>query len=164
VVEFEDWYRRVAPRLVATLRVTCRDAGLAEDIASEALTRALERWPRVEAMENPEGWLHRVAWNLVRRHARRRGLERRLTDTRAAPIAVPDGVDVDVWSAVAQLPLRQREAIALRYLLDCTQGEIAQRMGVRPGTVAATLSAARRTLAGVLGDLEIADGTELSSG
>ena len=45
------------------------------------------------------------------------------------------------------LPDRQREAIALRYLLDLEQHEVAEAMGVRPGTVASTLHAARAQLA-----------------
>jgi RNA polymerase sigma-70 factor (ECF subfamily) len=48
------------------------------------------------------------------------------------------------------LPSRQLAAIALRYLGDLTQAEIAQAMGITPGTVAATLHAARQRLLVVL--------------
>ena len=56
-----------------------------------------------------------------------------------------------MWAAVAALPDRQREAIALRYLLGLTQAEVADAMGVAPGTASATLAAARRALAPILG-------------
>jgi RNA polymerase sigma factor (sigma-70 family) len=67
-----------------------------------------------------------------------------------------------VWHAVASLPLRQRQAIALRYLLGMTQADVAEAMGVAPGTAAATLHAARRNLAGRL-RLDDPDDTEVTS-
>lgn len=59
-------------------------------------------------------------------------------------LSVPDD---ELWSAVRSLPERQRLAIALRYVADLTEAEVAEAMGVRPGTVAATLSKARTQLA-----------------
>jgi RNA polymerase sigma-70 factor (ECF subfamily) len=53
---------------------------------------------------------------------------------------------LEVWDAVRGLPPQQRTAIALRYLLDLSQAEIATAMGIAPGTVSATLHAARRRL------------------
>jgi RNA polymerase sigma-70 factor (sigma-E family) len=45
-----------------------------------------------------------------------------------------------VLSALAKLPRRAREVVALRYFLDLTQAEIAQVLGISRGTVASTLS------------------------
>ena len=56
-------------------------------------------------------------------------------------------------SLVADLPLRQRTAVVLRYAADLPEADIARIMGVRRGTVAATLTQARQRLA-----LEVADG------
>jgi len=50
--------------------------------------------------------------------------------------------------------VRQRTAIALRYVCDLPQAEIAVVMDVAAGTVSATLTAARRRLAVVLGEPE----------
>src|ERR687892_2598190 len=74
----------------------------------------------------------------------------------------PTQLSPDVWDALAALPSRQREAIALRYLLDLTQADVADAMGVAPGTAAATLHAARRNLADRLG-LDDPDDVEVAS-
>jgi RNA polymerase sigma-70 factor, ECF subfamily len=54
---------------------------------------------------------------------------------------------LEVWDAVQRLPLRQRTAVALHYLSDLPQKDVATAMGVAQGTVAATLHEARRRLA-----------------
>ena len=48
-------------KLVALLAARTRDVAGAEDALSDALTRALERWPRDGVPRNPEGWLLAVA-------------------------------------------------------------------------------------------------------
>jgi len=73
----------------------------------------------------------------------------------------PPQVASEVWDAMALLPFRQRQALALRYLLGMTQAEVADAMGVAPGTAAATLHAARRNLAGRL-RLDDTDDTEVA--
>src|SRR5262249_19556386 len=47
---------------------------------------------------------------------------------------------------IRELPERQRVAVVLRFVADLTEPDIAQIMGVRRGTVSATLRAALRTL------------------
>ena len=49
-------------------------------------------------------------------------------------------------AAVARLPLRTREIMALRYYLDLPQDEIAALFGVCRGTVSSTISRALATL------------------
>jgi DNA-directed RNA polymerase specialized sigma24 family protein len=76
--------------------------------------------------------------------------------------APPPQVATEVWDALASLPLRQRQALALRYLLGMTQAEVAEAMGVAAGTAAATLHTARRNLAGRL-RVDDTDDTEVAS-
>jgi DNA-directed RNA polymerase specialized sigma24 family protein len=59
---------------------------------------------------------------------------------------------VGVWEAVASLPPRTRTAVALRYLGGLTEVEVADAMGVAPGTVAASLHAGRQRLAALVND------------
>jgi RNA polymerase sigma-70 factor (ECF subfamily) len=151
-VEFEPWYRELHPKLVAWLVVAASDVELAQDVAAEAFTRAYSSWARVAALESPDGWVWTVAYNVLRRHFRRRALESRILHRAVGPEAspAPGVVSEDVWDAVRSLPLRQRTAIALRYVLDLPQAQIAAVMGVAPGTVSATLVAARKRLAETL--------------
>ena len=143
-MSFEDWYRGTHPKLVAALTVVAGDRDLARDATDEAMVRALERWERVEAMASPDGWAYRVGVNVLRRKARRLALERRLA-RRPQPVAPPE-LHPEVWDAIRSLPPRQREAIALRYLLDMTEAGVAQAMDVALGTASATLAAARSAL------------------
>jgi RNA polymerase sigma-70 factor, ECF subfamily len=159
---FETWYRAAHPRLLAALIVTVGDIDAARDATSEAFTRALQHWPRVLAMESPEAWVHRVAINVVRRNQRRRVLEERLLRRQRQEPAPSPQVAPEVWEALAALPLRQRQAVALRYLLGMTQADVAAAMGVAPGTAAATLHAARRSLASRL-QIDDTDDAEVAS-
>ena len=104
----------------------------AEDIAQEAMTRAYTKWRKVR--EYAEPWLSRVATNLaldvVRRRARQRPTER-------AALHVVDTTDerLDLAAAVARLPRRQREVVALRYVADLPEEDVARLLGCSTGTV-----------------------------
>ena len=151
--DFETWYLAEYPRIVAALAVAARDRELAAEVASEAFVRAYERWDRLRRMERPGGWVHRTALNLLKRRLRRRTQEGRLLTTFAGPgIGGLGAPDLDLWRAVEQLPERTRTAIALRYLADLTEPEIAKAMGVGRGTVATLLHRARRQLEAELSD------------
>ena len=148
---FGEWYADAYPRLVAALALIGHDRDLARDAGAEACARALERWDRVQAMSSPDGWAYRVGVNVLRRLYRRAAIERRLlARIRPESSIEPAELDPALWAAVRALPDRQREAIALRYVLDLEQHEVAEAMGIRPGTVASTLHAARAQLASVL--------------
>jgi RNA polymerase sigma factor (sigma-70 family) len=151
---FEAWYAGAYARVRAALVVITGDHDASEDAANEAFTRAFERWPRVGSMASPEAWTTTVALNILRRHWRRQALERRLLRGRGPEEMAPDLVARPIWAEVARLPQRQRTAVALRYLADLPERDIAVAMGVSRGTVASTLSEARRNLERALGPIE----------
>jgi RNA polymerase sigma-70 factor, ECF subfamily len=145
--DFETWYRREHPRLLGALTVAAGSPDVAADATAEAFVRAYERWDRVRDMASPGGWLYRVALNVVRRRARRLAFEHDVL-RRSVPVAEPPPlVHPEVWDAVRALPRQQRVAIALRYVLDLPEAEVAAVMGVTRGSASATLTAARRRLA-----------------
>ena len=153
-MEFYSWYRAEHPRGQGLLTVMAGDVDVAREVTAEAFVRALERWERVGAMESPAAWTYRVGVNLLRRRLRRAAFERRLPFEAPAPVS-PASVEPELWDAVRSLPVRQRTAIALRYVCDLSQEEISAVMHVAPGTVSATLTAARRRLAAELRPLEV---------
>jgi RNA polymerase sigma factor (sigma-70 family) len=57
---------------------------------------------------------------------------------------------VDLQRAVAELPRRQAQVIALRYGLDMSISDIAHALGISEGGTKASLSKARRNLARAL--------------
>lgn len=141
---FEPWYSSRYGPLWAALTVVAGDPDIAREAADEAMVRALERWTRVGAMASPDGWAYRVGVNLLRRRARRTAAERVLFDRPS--VAPPPELPASVWEEVRALAPRQREAIALRYILDLPEEDVGLAMGVKTGTASATLAAARKAL------------------
>lgn len=147
---FVDWYKSEWPRLVGALTVVVGDRDVAQDVAAQAMIKAYERWDS-GVIASPSPWVHRVAVNLARRRARRLILEARHDSSSRRVVEATPGLEPELWAAVGALPRAQRTAVALRYVGDLTQAQVADAMGVTPGSAAATLSAARRSLRDVLG-------------
>jgi RNA polymerase sigma factor (sigma-70 family) len=156
---FEAFVRNEHRRLVGALRLYCGDPDTADEIASEALVRALLEWRRVRVMNSPTGWLYRVAFNLVKSMHRRRAAEGRAL-SKLAREANQSAHDPDVAttlavrSAVAGLPARQAQAIVCRYYLGLNVEQAAAVLGVTPGSLKVYTSRAlanlRRQLASEL--------------
>jgi len=153
---FDDWYRAEHPRLLASMVLLCGRVDEAREATDEAFARAYERWTRVALMASPGGWTYRVAVNVLRRRGRRHALELRLL-RRTPPMPDLPAPAGEAWVLVADLPVRQRTAVVLRYVADLPEADIAQIMGIRRGTVAALLTQARQRL-GVALTTEVTDG------
>jgi RNA polymerase sigma-70 factor (ECF subfamily) len=143
------------PRLVGAMALYMGDRELAIEIAQEALTRAVARWPQVERMAVPGAWAYRVAINLANSTYRRRRLETLAHQRVVASVEVAGpGLDVSdaiaVRDAVAGLPKRQRAAIVLRYYADLPVREVASLLRVKEGTVKALTHQGIENLRGVL--------------
>jgi RNA polymerase sigma-70 factor (ECF subfamily) len=152
--DFASFYEAEREPMARTLLVIGGDAEAARDAVAEAFSRAYERWPRVAAMASPMGWVYQVALNELRRRMRRRAHEGRLLRRTHVDPVPPAEVDPELWAAVAALPLRQREAIVLRYVGDLTEREVATVLGISEGAASHALTAARRRLADELTDRE----------
>lgn len=150
---FDRWYSTEHPKLLSALVVVGGDPDRAQDAVDEAFARAYERWSRVSEMKAPTAWTYQTALNVLRRRGRRSAMEARLHRRRVVPAtSAPADWSPEVWEAVRSLPVRERTAIALRYVVDLSTDDIATAMRIAPGTVGSTLNAARRHLAIVLGD------------
>lgn len=143
--EIEAFCRGVYPGLVGTLRLQCGDAELAEDLAQEALTRAWERWESVSRMEDPKGWVFRVAYNLANSERRRRVVAERFRSVLGLSGVSSEASDqiVDVQDALLKLPERQRTALVLRHYLQLSVAEASEVMGCAQGTVKSLCHKAR---------------------
>lgn len=120
----------------------------AEEVAQEALTRALARWRSVRG--HGEAWVVRVASNLAIDRTRR---ARRVSP---APPGVTTADDpyredrIDLRRALNQLPRRQREVVVLRYLADLPQEEVAAALGLSIGTVKSHAARGLEALRGLM--------------
>jgi RNA polymerase sigma-70 factor (ECF subfamily) len=155
-----EFVRVEYPVLVAALGLVCGSREAAEDAVQEALAKAVVAEQRGRHIDSLPAWVRVVALNLLRNRWRSLGRERvairRLVHTGTGD---PDGggsrEDVlDLRHAVARLPRRQREAVALHYRLGLSVAETATAMGVTDGTVKTLLSRARSALSAALGDAE----------
>jgi RNA polymerase sigma-70 factor (ECF subfamily) len=146
---FEDFYRREYPGMVALAAAVSGSGAFAEDIAQEALVRAHRSWKKISGYDKPGAWLRRVTINLATNRRRRDHTERdnriRLVDP--ASTVELDLRDDEVWGAVADLPPKQRAAVALYYLEDRSVEDIAEILGVAVNTAKSHLHLGRQALA-----------------
>jgi RNA polymerase sigma factor (sigma-70 family) len=100
--------------------------------------------------------LEAFVWRSVVNAARdRRSIAREaLPHEELAPAA--DDQDDHVRAVIAALPERQRVALFLRYYADLDYRAIGRVMGIRPGTVAASLTAARAAVKAQLDERKVA--------
>jgi RNA polymerase sigma-70 factor (sigma-E family) len=154
------------PRLVGALALYCGDLDLAEELAQEALARAVRDWNHLTTLRAPGAWTHRVAINLANSWYRRRAAEQRArarhgpSEGGVAPEA--DHADVlAVRAAVAALPRRQRAAVVLRYFADLPVADVAVAMGCAEGTVKSLTSKGMHALRGALDDAPAPEVTDV---
>ena len=154
---FDELYRAFHPRLLRFCRFKTGDAAVAEDIAQEALLRALDHRHHLDPLRPAWPWLKAVANNLVVDHARRREREARLLAAASADAALEQGGEdalraVEdgplVRDALRRLPLRQRTALYLRYVHEWTPQEAAGALGVSVPAFTQLLYRARGALSG----------------
>lgn len=117
----------------------------AEDVVMTVVGRTIRR-VRLADLENPKGYLIRGVLNEARGRGRRRPTLV-LDDTYAAQAS--SGL-AEVLDVLMSLPIRQRAAVYLHYWERAPINEIAEAMGVGPGTVKRYLHLARQRLKGVL--------------
>ncbi|MGI9607013.1 MAG: RNA polymerase sigma factor [Acidimicrobiales bacterium] len=152
---FESFYRAEFPRMVALATSMLGRTACAEDLAQEAMVRAHRKWSTIGAYEKPGAWVRRVTINLATSRARRLATETKATlgliGRGLEPIPEAREHHDDLWSAVASLPTNQRAAIALRYLDDLPDIEIANILGCSHATARVHLHRAHKKLADILG-------------
>ena len=130
---FEDLYVAEYHTMVGLAFVLVGADGPAEEVAQDAFARVYERWT---SLDNPGGYLRTCVVNGSRDVVRRR-LVRWRRPYPASPYAEL-GAD-HLGDALDRLPAKRRAAIVLRYYADLSEAEIAEALGVRPGTVKSML-------------------------
>ena len=114
--------RAASPRALATLIRLLRDFGSAEDATQEAVTRALEVWPREGIPDNPMAWLVTTGRNKAIDLHRRRTLEMR----RLASLSFEDECDSFRNDAADMAPSLHFHDDLLRLIFTCCHPVLAQ--------------------------------------
>ena len=131
--QFEAWFGELYPSAYRVAYRLLFNAAAAEDTAAEAFTRAFARWSHVGTLPYRDAWLLRVTTNLALTALSRR----------PPPLVEPASITIDdsaatrlaLGAALAALSSRQRDVIALRYLADLSEADVASALGISPGTV-----------------------------
>ena len=150
--DLERLFRTYNEPLVRYLTRRLGDRDWAEEVAQETFVRAM----RQETLVNERAWLFAVATNLVRDEARKDARRRRhlelLREEHRDDVQEPEPTSLEraqeaalARKAVDALVERDRLALLMREEgLD--YNEIAEALGLSPGSVGTTLSRARRRL------------------
>jgi RNA polymerase sigma-70 factor (sigma-E family) len=145
---FEEFIAESGDALLRLASLLTSDRDLGEDVYQETLHRLAARWSRVD---NPRAFCRRVMHNIVIDQGRlkqRQVSQVRLAeghddgDPRSADSAEAVELRPVLFSALRTLTPHQREIVVLRYFDDRSENEVAELLGVTPGTVRSTLSRA----------------------
>ncbi len=143
--ELEALYRARFHTFLRVAEAVCGDADLARDAVQEAFANALRSRGSFRGDGSLEAWVWRMAVNSARKAGKRRRDETPWPVVERGAMDAPNGHGL-VPGLLATLPERQRLVVFLRYYADLDYAAIATVLGIAPGTVGATLNAARHSL------------------
>jgi RNA polymerase sigma-70 factor, ECF subfamily len=121
----------------------------ARDVVQETFVRAIRKRRDYRGDGSLEAWVWRIAFRTALEQRRARHAEPTANGSFDPVIPEPER-DLELAAAVRRLPARKRLVVFLHYFADLPYSEIAEALGISEGTVAATLSQARTTLAEAL--------------
>jgi RNA polymerase sigma-70 factor, ECF subfamily len=150
---FEGLYRENVGRVYALCLRLEGKAERAEERTQDVFVRAWERLETFRGESAFSTWLHQLAVNVVRgewrtEQRRRNRVEAIDTETLEDRVGEQASLDegIDLESAIAQLPPGARRVFTLHDVEGYQHDEIAEFMGVSPGTCKAQLHRARQLL------------------
>lgn len=166
---FEQLYHQYIGQAVRVAFLITHSQQAAEDAAQEAFVQVLRRIHTLRDPQNFRPWFYSILHNAARRSGRKgKGwsffpfdrLSRGEPDQQSAAVdeVIAGRLEVEALRAlIAQLPEIHREVIVLRYYADLSEFEMAQVLGLPPGTVKSRLHAARQRLLTQLKDQDATD-------
>jgi RNA polymerase sigma-70 factor (ECF subfamily) len=130
----------------------CRDAALADDIAQDAMLRALDRGAQLADEKRLMAWLCAILANCLKDHYRRARPLEPLDEDMPAQGETPEGASASgqlaarVRAEVGRLPLGQCQVVTLVDLEGFSYAEVGEILELPIGTVMSRLCRARETL------------------
>jgi RNA polymerase sigma-70 factor (ECF subfamily) len=145
-------------RLYRVAFAWCHDAPLADDLAQEALARGLARAEQLRDAERLSSWLFSILHRCWIDHLRlrREDLDEGAIAELPSDLPGPEGHAEQqetvnrVRTAIAALPLGQRQVVTLVDLEEFSYAEVAAILSIPIGTVMSRLCRAREALRGLL--------------
>ncbi len=130
----------------------------ADDLVSDTLLRAFERWEQYRLGTNIRAWLFTIQYHAFVSRRRRLGTREMSENERSPTAREPVGeadpeqrfydsfLDDEIVRAIEALPDEYRAAVVLSDLRELRYAEIAELLGVPEGTVKSRLFRGRRLL------------------
>jgi len=144
--DFREFVRSRRRALLRSAYLLTGNLADAEDLVQSALAKTFQAWNRIEDRKALDGYVRRALVNTHISWWRRRRVDEYPTDE------IPDKPVADASDnselhdtlkrAIDRLPQRMRAAVVLRYFEDMSEAEVADVLGVSPGTVKSTVSRA----------------------
>ncbi|GAA2014121.1 SigE family RNA polymerase sigma factor [Nocardioides kribbensis] len=148
--DFEEFVEARWPALVRAACLLGCSVPEAEDLVQSTLAKCYVHWGRVSRAGNPDKYVYTALLNQLRTSRRRRWWSERPTDEVPEEVQ-PGAADLDrallVQDALGRLSTAQRSVVIARHILDFSESETAEILGVAPGTVKSRLSRALALLA-----------------
>jgi RNA polymerase sigma-70 factor (ECF subfamily) len=140
IEDLERLYRSRRAEFCRAAAAIAGDRALGEDAVQEAFAKAVRKRRSFRGRGSLEAWVWQIVVNAARDVRRRQP-----AIVAVAPATAPSNGHAPVLP-LELLTERQREVLFLHYYADLDYATIADALGIRPGTVGATLSTARRLL------------------
>lgn len=147
-VELERLYLERFQVFLRTVTAQLGDADVARDVVQEAFASALRGLGGFTGDGPLEAWVWRIVVNKALDERRSRAREEQIHILRVEAADLNGNAEERrlVRARLAALPERQRLAVFLHYYADLDYATIARVLEIAPGTVAASLNAARASL------------------
>jgi len=159
--EFRAFYEQTSVALIRYLTCITRRQDVAEDLMQEAYSRILTA--RLPAMDERQmrSYLFRIASNLTYDRWRRSKEESLPEDLVDIPALGPHlDRSLGIRQAFDRLKPREKQLLWLAYVEGSSHNEIAERTGLRPGSIRLLLFRARRKLAELIGKKQASSAVE----
>lgn len=140
--EFREFVAARSRSLLHTAYLLTGDWEQGRDLVQTALASTARRWSRLRDRQQPETYVRRAIYHAQVDRFRLLSWGKELVTDRLPdpPGQAVDWADIviqrqDIMAALRRLPKRQRAVIVLRYFEDRPDHEIAEILGIAPGTV-----------------------------
>jgi RNA polymerase sigma-70 factor (sigma-E family) len=154
--DFSEFVRVAMPGLLRYGHALTGNPHDAADLVQAVLEKIGTRWHAVHHKTDgePLAYVRRAMANTHVSKWRRRRRESLVAELPELPAqARHDPLENEpLWQALRELPPRQRAVVVLRYYEQLSESEIADTLGVSPGTVKSQASKAMSTLRGKLSE------------
>lgn len=150
--EFRSHLKQSKASLTRIALSWSNDPSLADDLAQEAITRALKKHFQLKDINKFECWIFSILNNCWREHLRRIKptadidelvlYSEKNTENEIEKLQIVDRVR----TAIEKLPIGQRQVITLVDLQEFSYAEVAETLDIPTGTVMSRLNRARKNL------------------